>query len=169
MGQAGLFDEDARVELVDGEITKMSPIGDRHALCVMRLERLLGPLADRAVLSVQNPVVLDDRSEPQPDVTLLRPPLERYSSHPRPEDVLLLIEVADTTLAYDRDRKVPLYARAGVGETWLVDLGAGEILVFRSPGPAGYLDIHRGQRGEILEVQALPGTHLAVDDVLVPA
>lgn len=96
MGQAGLFDEDARVELLDGQVTQMAPIGDRHALCVNRLNRLFQVEAgDRIVVSVRNPVVLDDRSEPQPDLALLRPPNDRYTAHPRAEDVLLVVEVAD--------------------------------------------------------------------------
>ncbi|MHB1535506.1 MAG: Uma2 family endonuclease [Acidimicrobiales bacterium] len=112
MGQAGLFDKDTRVELVEGEILEMAPIGDRHAVCVMRLVRLFGQHSERAVLSVQSPLVLAERSEPQPDISLLRPPLERYSGHPRAEDVLLVVEVSDTSLAYDRDRKAPLYGRS---------------------------------------------------------
>ena len=167
MGRAGLFDEDARVELLDGEVTEMAPIGDRHALCVTRVARLFQVTGgERAVVSVQNPVVLDDRSEPQPDLALLRPPLERYSAHPRPDDVLVVVEVADTTLAHDRDRKAPLYARSGIAETWIVDLAAEEILVLRGPSPGGYRDSHRAARGETLQPQELPGLVVSVDDVL---
>ena len=171
MGDASLFADDARVELLDGEITERAPIGDQHALCVMRLERMFGRLADDAgfALSTQNPVVLDDRSEPQPDVALLRPPLERYSAHPRPKDVLLLIEVADTTLAHDRDRKSLLYARSGITETWIVDLEGQEILVLRGPSRDGYRDAHRARHGETIGVFALIGLVVPVDDVLGPS
>jgi Uma2 family endonuclease len=169
MGRAGLFDEDARVELLEGEVTQMAPIGDRHALCVTRLARLFQLTGgDRVVVSIQNPVVLDDRSEPQPDLALLRSPLERYTTHPRPKDVFLLVEVADTTLAHDRDRKAPLYARSGIAETWIVDLVAEEVLMLRGPGPGDYRDSHRAVRGETVEPQELPGLVVGVDDVLGP-
>ncbi len=123
MDRVGLLDEDARVELIDGEIVDMAPIGDRHMLCVTRLDDLLGQAAgSRAVVSVQNPIRLDDHSEPQPDIALLRPPLDRYTSLPGPSDVLAVIEVADSTLARDR-AKSRVYARAGIPECWIVDLG----------------------------------------------
>lgn len=171
MGAAGLFDEDARVELLDGEVMEMSPIGVSHAMCVKRLIRLFGrELGDAAVVSAQDPVVLDDRSEPLPDLALLRPPLERYAAgHPSPADVLLVVEVADTTLAYDRDRKAPYYGRAGVAETWIVDLNGEEVLALRRPSPDGYLVAERARRGQALAIGALPGVVVAVQDVLGPA
>ncbi len=115
--------EDDRVELIDGQVVEMSPIGDRHASCVRRLNGLFArQLLDVAVIDVQNPVVLGRRDAPQPDVTLLVPRADAYPHHPRAQDILLVIEVADTTVAYDRDVKLPLYARVGIPEAWLVDL-----------------------------------------------
>lgn len=168
MGEAGLFDEDARVELLEGEVTKMAPIGARHFASVTRLGRLLqARVAERAIVSIQSPVVLDDHSEPQPDVALLSPRSDDYESGlPGPGDVLLVVEVADTSLARDRDVKAPLYARAGISEAWIVDLAGAAILVLRGPSPTGYRDSHRAERGDALEPQALPGLVIAVVDIL---
>lgn len=171
MGRAGLFDEDARVELLDGQIVEMAPIGSRHAACVTRLNHLLVRLAgDRAGVSVQNPVQLDLRSEPVPDLALLRPPLARYAEgHPGPDDVLLVVEVADSSLAADRDVKAPRYGRAGVPVTWVVDLSGGVILVFTEPEGAGYRSCRRALPGEALSVPGLPSASIAVTAVLSPA
>jgi Uma2 family endonuclease len=167
MGEAGLFGEGARVELLDGEVIEMAPIGSTHAGCVSSLTGLLAEAGRRAVISVQNPVRLDDRSEPQPDVAVLSPREDGYrQSHPAPAEILLLIEVADISLAFDRDTKAPYYASFGVGETWVVDLSQGEILVMRSPSPAGYRSIRPLRRGDRLDIEALPGISLTVDGVL---
>ncbi len=133
MAVGGVFTEDDRVELIAGEVLEMTPIGARHAGCVNRLTRLLvGVLGDRAVVSVQNPLPLGDWSEPQPDVTVLRPRADFYAGgHPQPADVLLVIEVADTTGAYDREVKAPLYLTAGIPEVWVVDLPGDALEVFR--------------------------------------
>src|ERR671938_544657 len=124
MGEAGILTEDDRVELIEGEIIEMSPIGSRHAACVNRLNTLLGRhLRQTAIVSVQNPIRLDAYSEPEPDVALLRPRADYYESgHPTPADALLIVEVADTSADYDRIIKLPLYAKAGIPEAWLVDL-----------------------------------------------
>ena len=124
MGEAGIFEVGERVELIDGEIIDMTPIGSRHASVVNRLSRLLfAAVGERAIVSVQNPIALGDNSEPEPDFALLRARDDFYAeATARAEDVLLVIEVADTTLAYDRDVKLPLYARHGVAETWLIDV-----------------------------------------------
>ncbi len=115
LGELGILGEDDRVELIDGQVVEMSPIGDRHASCVRRLNGLFArQLLDVAVIDVQNPVVLGRRDAPQPDVTLLVPRADAYPHHPRAQDILLVIEVADTTVAYDRDVKLPLYARVGI-------------------------------------------------------
>src|SRR3954454_16103689 len=143
MGEAGIFSEDDRIELIDGELVKMAPIGDRHIESVMRLTRLLsrwafgtGEAADLFV-SVQNPLALGEHGEPQPDLTLVRRRRDR-SGTPVPEEVLLVVEVADTSLTCDRERKLPLYAEAGIPEAWLVDLNAGTIEMYSEPGPNGY-------------------------------
>jgi Uma2 family endonuclease len=171
MGEAGLFvGEIRRTELLDGEIVEMAAIGSRHAACVDRLTVLMvGAVAGRAVVRVQNPVGLDERSEPQPDLALLHPPLDQYlAGHPGPADVFLLVEVSDTSLGFDRDTKAPAYGRAGVVETWVVDLEREVALIFGHPGPDGYRERQEVGRGGQLEVTALPGVTIAVDDVLGP-
>jgi Uma2 family endonuclease len=116
MGELGLFDDNARVELLDGDIIDMTPIGSRHAGTVNRLTRLLvNAVDDRGVVAPQNPVLLDEHSEPRPDLAVLAPRADDYTlAHAEPEEILLLIEVSDSSLTYDRDRKAPYYARAGV-------------------------------------------------------
>lgn len=143
MGEAGILNEDARVELIEGEIIDMAPIGSRHAGTVSQLSRLLErAVGDAAIVWSQNPFVLSDHSEPQPDVALLRPRSDFYkSSHPRRGDILLVIEVAESSLRYDRDVKIPLYARHGIPEVWLVDLEHSELSLYRKPGKGGYQDV----------------------------
>lgn len=167
MAEAGIFHEDDRVELLDGEIVEMSPIGNRHAACVKRLNRLSRRVGERALVGVQDPVRLSDEAELRPDVSLLRLRADFYAADaPRPEDVFLLIEVADTSLAYDSGEKSAAYARAGVPEVWIVNLAAGEVLVRREPAGAVYRIETTRRRGERLEVAALPGVVLAVDELL---
>lgn len=168
MGRLGLFDEDARLELIDGEVVEMTPIGDRHAICVGRLTRFFSELVgDDALVWVQNPVRLDDYSEPQPDVTLLRPPLDRYTSHPRPADVLLVVEVADSSLARDRI-KSRRYARSGIPECWIVDLAAEAVAVLRQPCPDGYTSEQKARRGDTLDIVALAGRTVEAAQVFGP-
>ena len=140
MGENGTLAPDARVELIDGEVIDMTPIGSLHAGIVDQLARLLGrAVGDEAIVRVQNPVELSNRSEPEPDLTLLRPRDDFYKKAlPLASDVLLAIEVADSTLAYDRDIKRPLYARHGVPEYWLIDVNGGRVLTFRDPRGDGY-------------------------------
>jgi Uma2 family endonuclease len=168
MGEVGLFGDEARLELLDGEIIEMAPIGSRHAGTVNRLNRLLvTAVEERAVVAIQNPVFLDPRSEPQPDLALLAPRPDDYTSaHADPSEILLLIEVSETTLAYDRDRKAPYYAGAGVRECWIVDLTSDAILVCRTPGRAGYDDVERAGRGTVLSVTGLEGVTVDVSEVL---
>lgn len=168
MAEAGILAEDDRVELLEGEIIEMSPIGRRHAACVDRLNRLFSDrLRDRAIVRVQNPVQLSDRSEPQPDIALLKPKADFYESgHPQPQDILLLVEVADSTVEFDREIKIPLYARSGVQEVWLVDLNENAIAIYRQPSPDGYAQEHRLQRGQTLTMQVFPEVSLALEDVL---
>lgn len=141
MIQAGVFHEDERLELLDGEIVPMSPIGSRHAACVNRLVHLLvQAVASRAIVSAQNPIRLNPYSEPEPDVALLRPSDDFYAAEtPGSQDALLVIEVADSSLEHDRTNKIPLYARAGIGEVWLVDLDGRVVDVYRNPSAEGYL------------------------------
>ena len=160
----GILKEDARVELIRGEIVAKMPTGDLHAACVKRLNRLLGSLAgDRAIVSVQDPIRLAD-SEPEPDLALLRPRDDFYASgKPVPPDVLLLIEVSDTSLDDDREVKGPLYAENGIAEYWIVNLVDRCLEVHRGPQPNGsYADVRTLRPGERAEVTALPGLTVEV-------
>lgn len=144
MGEAGIFGPADRVELIDGEIIDMSPIGALHAAIVARLASSFSQrLGGAAVVWCQNPVRLDDTSEPEPDIAILRPRADFYTTaHPGPADVLLVIEVADTSLAYDLGTKVPLYARHGIPEVWVTDAATRQTRVFRRP-------IHGSERGRV--------------------
>ena len=143
MAETGILTPDARVELIDGAIFDMAPIGKTHASVVNRLNSLLAQAAGAdAIVAVQNPILLDDQSQPQPDLALLRWRDDYYKSAlPGPGDILLLIEVADSSLDHDRNRKLPLYARSGVAEVWLIDLIEHRIECHRLPGPDGYVDV----------------------------
>ena len=140
IGEAGVLCEDDRIELVEGEMIEMAPIGSRHLAKVNRLARLLSvAVGDLAIVSVQNPIALPPHNEPQPDIALLKPRADDYESAlPTTDDILLVIEVADTTLNYDRDTKLPIYARHGIAEVWLVDITGQKLTVHREPGPKGY-------------------------------
>ena len=146
MAEAGILGPEDRVELIEGEIIDMAPIGSAHAGMVNRLARLTAKaMAEGSVLvSNQNPLRLDAHNEPQPDLMLLRPRADDYrDGHPKPTDVLLLVEVADSTLAYDRGPKLALYARFGVPEVWIIDLGGRAVEICRKPGPDGYAERRR--------------------------
>ena len=168
MADAGVLREDDRVELIDGEIVEKTPIGSPHAACVDRLNGLLQRLVDvRGIVRVQGPIRLDDYSEPQPDLSILKPRGDFYASaHPTPRDILLVVEVADSSLRYDRAIKVPLYARAGIAETWLVDLVSERVEIFAHPSPLGYQQPRLAGRGERLTPRVLPAIGLLVDDIL---
>jgi len=167
MAEAGIFGPEERVELIDGEIIHMSPIGPRHAGCVINVNRiLLTRLGDRAVISPQNPVVIRPRSEPQPDMLVLRPRDVSYSrAHPTPEDVLLAIEVGDTTVRFDRIVKARLYARARIREYWLIDAGRETVDVFRAPEGDAYTSFTTFGRGTSLAPVAFPDLVIAVDEL----
>ena len=143
MGETGILRPDACVELIEGEIIDMAPIGSPHASAVARLAQLfVQALGSTAVVWIQNPIVLGDYSEPQPDLILLRPRDDFYRhALPRPADALLVVEVSDTSLRFDREVKLPLYARSNIPETWIVDLEHRVLMVYRNPADAGYRDI----------------------------
>ena len=154
MEEVGLLNEDSRVELIDGEIVEMAPIGSFHGGNVNRLVRLFSKVVgDKAIVAVQNPVVLSGYTEPQPDLTILRWWADDYEqSNPHPEDVLLLIEVSDSTLRYDRDVKVPLYANHGVPEVWLLDIQQRQIEIYRDPANGQYRQRDCRQTGKIAPI-----------------
>ena len=168
MAEAGILNEDDRVELIGGEIIAMTPIGPRHAFVVDWLVRaFLESVGGRAAIRTQNPTILDDLSEPQPDIAIATGPLERYRSrHPRPRDLLLVIEVCDATAAIDRNIKIPRYALTGVPETWLVDLDSDRVDVFRVPRPDGYGSASTYGLGEHITPEAFPDVVFDVGDVL---
>ena len=140
MGEAGIFRQDARLELIEGEIFETSPIGSPHAACVDALALVCNELARRRfIVRVQSPIRLSDFSEPQPDVALLRWRDDFYrGAHPTPPDVLLVVEVADATAAADRTVKLPLYARAGIAEAWLVDITEAQVEIYSDPSAGAY-------------------------------
>jgi Uma2 family endonuclease len=168
LGEAGIFDEDDRVELLDGEIIVMSPIGSQHAGTVMRMISVFAArLAERALINPQNPAVLDEFSEPQPDITLLTPKADYYTSaHPRPEDILLLVEVSDTTLGYDRGRKLRKYAEREVREVWIVDLTTQAIEQFRAPAGSTYSSSARFIRDQKITMEAFPDVPFTVEELI---
>lgn len=168
MGAAGILHEDDRVELIEGELIAMAPIGDRHAGTSMSLNMILvRAVGERAIVSVGNPVRLDMYNEPQPDFALVRPKPGGYlGGKPRPEDVLLLIELSDSTLRFDRAVKMPLYGGHGIREYWIVNLGQRSVEVCRGPTPEGYARIDVLGPEATLEPEALPGLVLRLADLL---
>ncbi len=167
MGEAGILGPDDRVELIEGELIAMAPIGSYHVGSVIGLNHSLVVATDgRALVSVQNPIRLDDHNEPQPDFALLRPREDGYrNALPGPPDILLAIEVADSSLAFDRTVKAPLYARAGIPELWIVDLAGARVLVLRDPSPEGYRDVTEVLGGTVLEPSLLPGVRVGTDSL----
>ena len=147
MAEAGILAPNARVELINGEIIDMAPIGSKHAACVKRLGRLLNlrlddAAIDTAIVSVQDPLRLSEFSEPEPDLALLKPREDFYAAaHPGPEDTLLVIEVAGSSLEYDRDVKLPLYAAHAIPEVWLIDLAGKNLSIYRDPFDNTYRQI----------------------------
>lgn len=168
LAELGVLDEDDRVELLDGQIVPMTPVGAAHAACVIRLTDALSRRSGRDVgVSVQNPVVLAERWEPQPDIAVVRRPAGLAGAWlPGPADVVLVVEVADTSLERDRDVKIPRYAAAGIPEAWLVDLVADTISVYRGPGPDGYRESAVARRGQTLQPLLLPGVAVTADEIL---
>lgn len=169
MVESGILAEDERVELIRGEILELAPIGNRHAACLRRLLRILRQdLGPDVLLDVQNPVRLATQgSQPQPDLALLRQREDGYLEQPPSEDnILLLIEISDSSFAYDRDVKIPLYAQAGVPEVWLVDLQSSAVSIYRRPSFQGYKEVQRLKRDEALTCEALPDLRLPVASIL---
>lgn len=167
MAETGILLPGERTELIDGEIIQMPPVGSPHIGAVIALTRLFSQVVPREVMvSVQNPVRLGDQSEPEPDLALLRARPDGYRAPPPPSaaDVLLIIEVSDTSLRYDRETKLPLYAQHGVPEVWIVDLSAGSVEIHRRPVEGVYAEGTTRRRGETLE--PLPGFRVPVEDIL---
>jgi Uma2 family endonuclease len=169
MGAAGIYPDGVRTELIEGEIVEMAPIGRHHLSVVIALSELffeaLSPR--RATISIQGPLELSDRSEPEPDVLILARRSDHYRAHiPTTKDVHLLIEVSDTSIQWDRDAKLPLYAREGVPEVWIVDLTTDTVEVYREPHQGNYSQVRIASRGDLLSPAAFPDFSLSVDDIL---
>lgn len=168
MIRRGVLTEDDRVELIRGEVLPKMPIGPKHALCVKRFNRVFSlRVTGRAVIGIQDPIRLPD-SEPEPDISLARPPEDQYlTRHPHPADILLLVEVADSSVDDDRTIMRPLYAAAGITEFWIANLRDDCLEVYRDPRPDGtYQEARVLRRGQGTDIAALPGVVIAVDEVL---
>ncbi|MFO0794626.1 MAG: Uma2 family endonuclease [Candidatus Brocadiaceae bacterium] len=167
LSEKGILQEDERVELIDGKIIDMTPVGSVHTSCVNRLNYLFAKLAKRTIVSVQNPIRIGEFCEPQPDIAILKYRNDFYAEHhPVADDVLLLIEVADSSLEYDREEKIPLYGRAGIPEVWLVNLIENCIEMFRSPSSEGYKNIMKFFHKHIISPESFPDIRLTVEQIL---
>jgi len=168
MTEAGILLEDDRVELIEGELIEMAAIGNRHSAAVDRLTELfVERLQRRAIVRVQGSVRLNERNEPQPDLVILRRREDFYEKAPAGSgDTLLVIEVADSSLDFDRDIKAPLYARTGVPEFWIVDLEARAVSIFREPIASGYRSAFTARPGEMIAPSGLPDVGIDVEEVM---
>lgn len=168
MIDSGIFTEDDRVELIEGEILEMAPIGSRHAACVDELNRIfVRGAGDRAVVRIQNPITLGDLSEPEPDVVLARRREGGYrEQHPSAQDILLLVEVSDSSHRYDDTVKLPFYARQGIREVWRVDLEAESLTVHREPRDDSYRSISTAGTGDSVAPEAFPSLEVPVARIL---
>jgi len=167
MGEVGILRRDDRVELIRGEVVEMPPPGRRHRAFVGNLNQLLVVrLSGRAVVWMQNPIVLTEDTEPVPDISVLRQRAVPYKEREADaEDVFLLIEVADSSLAYDRSTKARLYSEAGIPEYWVVDCTAESVEVYRTPGPEGYRDIRLVDGRATLTLQAFSDVELTTAQI----
>jgi Uma2 family endonuclease len=169
MGEVGVLRDDERVELIEGQLVAMAPIGGPHTGTVVNITDALGAaVGRRAFVSVQNPVRLDRHTEPQPDVALLRRGAGRHPPKvPEAKDVLLVVEVADSSLRYDRSVKLPLYAAHGIPEVWVVNLADNLVEVCRDPGPNGYGTVIEAKPGTLIELVMVPGAVVEAADLLL--
>jgi Uma2 family endonuclease len=168
MIRVGVLTERDRVELIRGEIVPKMAIGPRHSTCVKAFNQLLTQrAAGKAIVGIQDPIRLPD-SEPEPDISLVRPPREQYlTRHPEPADIFLVVEVSDSSLDEDRNIMRPLYAESRIQEFWIANLRDNCLEVYRSPQPDGtYQEARVLKRGQCTDIAALPGLVVAVDEVL---
>jgi Uma2 family endonuclease len=167
MARAGILDEDDHVELLDGELYQMAAMNEPHISCVVRLNYWFVPrLIGRALVFVQSSIRLSDFSEPEPDIVLARFRDDFYlSGRPQPQDILLIIEVADSSLRHDRRVKLPLYAAAGIPETWIADLRGRRVTTYREPSPDGYRQTTHHTRRAVLTPLAFPDLQLRWEDM----
>lgn len=169
MTELGILGEDDHLELINGEIIFMAAaIGSRHAACVGRLTELfVANFTGKAIIWVQNPVRIREHSEPEPDIALLKPRQDFYAeAHPGPEDVLLIVEVSDSSLEYDRETKLPLYGKAGIGEAWIVNLKDGCVEVYTNPSEQGYDVLRKFRKGMTVFSDSFADVHVSVDEII---
>ena len=168
MAETGILDEDDRVELIDGQILVMEPISPEHGGHTIALNRLFSSLvSDRAIIGVQNPIQIDEYNHPQPDVVLCKLHDDLYKrNHPKPSDILLIVEVAWTSAARDRRLKIPLYARAGILEFWLVDIPHRMLEVYTEPSDDSYDRVARLRAGSSVRLTAFDDVEVRVEDVV---
>lgn len=168
MVEVGILDRDSRVELLEGELVRMAPIGSRHASVTARLTDLLVPrCGQRALVVLANPIRLLPRSEPEPDLMIVRRRADYYSAgHPTAADALLVVEVSDSSIGKDRLVKVPIYARQGVPEVWIVDIDGDRVIVHTEPQNSDFRRIRTAHRGEELRPTMVPSVAITVDEVL---
>ena len=167
IGDAGVLSPEDRIELIEGEMIEMAPIGARHFAMVNKLCALLvAAVGNKGIVSVQNPIVLPPRNEPQPDIAILKPRADYYKSLlPGAQDVLLLNEVADTTLEYDRDAKIPTYAQHAIPEVWLVNVQTNSLSIFLDPSHKGYRRLLTPQVGDHVIPHLLPTVRVSVTEI----
>lgn len=168
MGEAGIFEEAERLELIEGDIFMMSPIGSPHASCVDRLaEFFITRLSGRATVRIQNPVRMGEHSEPEPDLAIVHRDEKAYMErHPNPDEVYLIIEVADSSIEFDREIKLPLYAKAGIPEVWVVDLPGECIEIYQEPSPFGYGLMRKKRGSDAIFPLAFPDISVPIEWVL---
>ncbi len=168
MVEAGILTENDKIELINGEIITMSPVGSIHAGCVNRLSALLSTMLQKqAIVSIQNPIQADDYSEPEPDLAMLKPRSDFYSeSHPQPADVLIVIEVSDSTLDFDKEVKLPLYAKAGISEAWIINLPEKTVEIYTTPQTGIYRKLELFKADERLVTSAFSQLSITADQVL---
>ncbi len=168
MGETGILHEDDRVELIEGEIVDMTPVGIRHKACVKRLNTLFNSLinTNQALIGVQDPLILDEYNEPEPDIVLFHYRQDYYENqHPSAEDALLVIEVADTSLPYDQNIKVPLYAKSHIQELWIVDLQSNSVQTYRSSNGESFQEIQTYSEQDTITPLAFPKHSISVSSI----
>ncbi|MFN4814309.1 MAG: Uma2 family endonuclease [Pseudanabaena sp.] len=170
MAEVGILGIEQRTELIEGEIIEMSAIGTKHAICVSNLAELLTVQTIQiAHVRQQNPIHLSDRSEPQPDIVLVKRPSSRYADcHPQPEDIFLLIEVSDSTLKYDREVKLPLYVKAGIAEVWIVNIEEQVFEVYSSLNQDRYEQVKIYGKGEVVSMSMFENIVISVNEIFEP-
>jgi Uma2 family endonuclease len=162
-----ILHEDDRVELIEGRIIDMTPIGSKHAACVSRLNEILSEkLQKRAIINIQNPICLTAYTEPEPDIAIIKRRPDFYAEQlPQPEDVLLIIEVSDSSLDYDCETKIPLYAKSNIPEVWLVNLIENNVAIYSGPSSEGYNVITKHRHNQILSPKSFHDITLTVSEI----